>query len=110
MIGDGSDNHVEKKLTKLQWGGIVIVYLLFPLLLFLFSWDIRWWQAWAFSVLLIAAGVGGRAWAERRHPGILTERAHSLGMSDVMPWDRYLSPPDGFQRGFSPGDRIQPGS
>jgi protein-S-isoprenylcysteine O-methyltransferase Ste14 len=38
--------------------------------------DFGWWQAWVYSLLIVAAGIGGRMWAEQRHPG----------------WDKVLAP------------------
>lgn len=35
-----------------------------PLILLICGWDVSWWQAWVLSVLMIAAGLGGRLWAE----------------------------------------------
>jgi len=50
------------------------VYLLIPLILFICGGDLGWWQAWLYSMLILAAGIGGRMWAERRHPGLTAER------------------------------------
>lgn len=54
----------------------------------------RWWQAWTFSLLLVAAGVGGRAWAEWHHPGLMAERerTRSPKTSDIKSWDKILGP------------------
>ena len=53
-----------------------------------------WWQVYIFTLLIMAAGVGSRIWAERRHPGLLAERdqARSEKASDVKPWDKVLAP------------------
>ena len=74
------------------WIRLIITYLFIPLLLFICAGDIRWWQAWAFSLLIVAAGVLSRIWAERRHPGMLEERAGSHAAQDVKPWDKVLAP------------------
>jgi hypothetical protein len=56
-----------------QWIGLIVVYLFIPLVLFVCGGDFGWWQAWVYSLLIVAAGVGGRILAERRHPGLLAE-------------------------------------
>ena len=47
---------------------------LIPLVLFVCGGDFGWWQAWVYSLLIVAAGMGGRILAEHRHPGLLAER------------------------------------
>jgi hypothetical protein len=49
------------------------VYLLIPLILLTCGGDIGCWQAWLYSLLIVAAGLGGRMWAEQRHPGLMAE-------------------------------------
>ena len=79
-----------------QWSGVVFAYLLVPLILFGISRDFTWWQAWAFSVLVLVAGVGGRYFAESHHPGLMNERM-SLGHGhEVKSWDKVLAPLLGF--------------
>ena len=51
--------------TARQWFGLTTVYLAVPLILLACGGDPYWWQAWVFSVLIFAAGIGGRVWAER---------------------------------------------
>lgn len=73
---------------------LMLTHLLIPLLLFLGSRDLGWWQAWLFSAMLLAAGLGGRWLAERKHPGLLKERQRTRfeDTSDVKPWDKILAP------------------
>jgi protein-S-isoprenylcysteine O-methyltransferase Ste14 len=89
--------------TAGEWLRVVALYFCIPLILLACGGDIRWWQAWFFSLLLFAAGVGGRIWAERRHPGLTAERQHpglladreqnsSPKASDVKAWDKILAP------------------
>jgi protein-S-isoprenylcysteine O-methyltransferase Ste14 len=56
------------------------------------GWDLSWWQAWVFFVLFVTAGIGGRIWAEHRHPGILAERTKFLKAQDVKSWDKIIAP------------------
>lgn len=79
-------------LTPRRWVRLVVVYLLIPLILFACAGDIGWWQAWVFSALIVAAGIGSRIWAERRHPGLLAERDRSESAQGVKSWDKTLAP------------------
>jgi protein-S-isoprenylcysteine O-methyltransferase Ste14 len=75
-----------------QWIGLVVVYLLIPLVLLVCGGDFGWWQAWVYSLLIVAAGIGGRIWAERRHPGLLAERQNIEKIQSAKAWDKVLAP------------------
>jgi len=75
-----------------QWIGLIVVYLSIPLVLFVCAGDIGWWQAWVYSLLIVAAGLGGRFLAERRHPGLLAERQNIDNIQTVKAWDKVLAP------------------
>jgi len=79
-------------LSPSQWIRLILVYLFIPLILLVCGLDLGWWQAWVFSLLIVVAGIGGRLWAERRHPGLLAERARFEEAPDVKPWDKVLAP------------------
>ena len=49
-------------------------------------------QAWVYSLLIVAAGIGGRIWAERRHPGLLAERQNMEKIQSAKTWDKVLAP------------------
>ncbi len=83
-----------------QWFRLFITYLLIPLALFVSAWDLAWWQAWAYSLLIVLAGIGGHILAERRHPGLLAERVYFEKAQDVAPWDRVLAPLMGITTSF----------
>lgn len=85
-------NTKPESLSPRQWVRLVATYLLIPLILFLCAGDWGWWQAWVFTVLFLVVGIGGRLWAERRHPGLLVERATSESAKGVKPWDKVLAP------------------
>ncbi len=78
--------------TPREWLRVIILYLSIPLILLVCGGDIRWWQAWVYSLLIFTSGIGGRIWAERRHPGLMAERTHILEASDVKAWDKVLAP------------------
>ena len=68
------------------------MYLLIPLILFICAWDFDWWQAWVYAFLILAAGIGGRLWAELRHPGLTAERQNIEHIQDAKAWDKVLAP------------------
>jgi len=75
-----------------QWIRLVVVHLLFPMILFICAWDIDWWQAWVYSLLFFTAGIGGRIWAEQRHPGLTAERQNIENIQNAKAWDKVLAP------------------
>ena len=75
-----------------QWIRLVVVYLLIPLVLLLCGGDLGWWQAWFYSLLILAAGIGGRLWAEQRHPGLTAERQNIEHIHNAKAWDKVLAP------------------
>jgi protein-S-isoprenylcysteine O-methyltransferase Ste14 len=68
------------------------VYLFIPLVLLVCGGDLGWWQAWGYSLLIVAAGPGGRIWAERRHPGLMAERQSMEKAQSAKAWDKVLAP------------------
>jgi len=86
----------EPKATQIasprQWISLAVVYLSIPLVLLECGGDFGWWQAWVYSLLIVAAGIGGRIWAERRHPGLTVERQNTEKIQDAKAWDKVLAP------------------
>ena len=74
------------------WTGLTAVYALHACVLMLCGYDWGWWQGWAYSLLFASSGIGIRIWAERRHPGLMAERAQLSRAQDVKSWDRLLAP------------------
>lgn len=75
-----------------QWMRLVVAYLLIPLILLICGGDLGWWQAWLYFPLIVAAGIGGRIWAEQRHPGLSAERQNTESIQNAKPWDKVLAP------------------
>ena len=75
-----------------QWIRLGVVYLLIPLILVICGGDLGWWQAWLYSLLILAAGIGGRMWAEQRHPGLMAERQNIENIKNAKSWDKVLAP------------------
>ena len=82
----------NKAVSPRQWIRLVVVYSLIPLILFLCSGDIDWRQGWLYALLILCAGIGGRAWAEQRHPGITSERQNKTSFKNAKSWDKVLAP------------------
>ena len=75
-----------------QWLRLGVVYLLIPLVLLACGGDLGWWQAWLYAPLILGAGLGGRLWAERRHPGLTADRQDRANFRNAKAWDRVLAP------------------
>jgi len=75
-----------------QWIRLAAVYLLIPVILLMCGGDLGWWQAWLYSLLIVAAGIGGRLWAEHRHPGLMAERQNIENIRNAKAWDKVLAP------------------
>lgn len=86
------DPNINQAPSPKLWSALIFTYLFIPLLLLVCGGDLGWWQAWGYSVLLFLSGIVGRVLAEKRHPGILVERAVSEKTLNAKPWDKVLSP------------------
>jgi protein-S-isoprenylcysteine O-methyltransferase Ste14 len=69
MLSKPDNQKAIQRASPRQWIGVGVVYFSIPLVLLVCGGDFGWWQAWVYSLLIVAAGIGGRIWAERRHPG-----------------------------------------
>jgi hypothetical protein len=65
-----------------------------PLVLVVVGRDPRFWQAWALSLIGLVAGVGGRAWAQRRHPGYAGSLLATAGIPLAPPGQGQLGCPN----------------
>ncbi len=83
---------VEQKVSPRQWIRLVAVYLLIPLVLFICGADLGWWQAWLYTFVIAVLGIGGRVWAELRHPGLTADRQNSENIQNAKTWDKVLAP------------------
>jgi protein-S-isoprenylcysteine O-methyltransferase Ste14 len=92
MVSKPDSQEAVQAVSPRQWIGLVVVYLSMPLVLLVCGGDFDWWQAWVYSLLIVAAGIGGRIWAERRHPGLLAERQSIEKMQSAKAWDKVLAP------------------
>ena len=92
MDSQTNRQEVTQTFPQAQWIRLIITYLLIPLVLLVCGWDLGWWQAWVFSLLIFTAGIGGRIWAERRHPGLTAERQSGESIQGAKTWDKVLAP------------------
>jgi protein-S-isoprenylcysteine O-methyltransferase Ste14 len=93
MVSKPDNQQAVQTGSPRQWVRLVVVYLSIPLVLLLSGGDVGWWQAWVYSLLIVASGIGGRIWAELRHPGLLAERQNMEKIqSSAKTWDKVLAP------------------
>ena len=100
MAANTVSEEEAKTVATRQWIRLVVVYLLIPLILFICGGDFGWWQAWLYSILIVAAGLGGRMWAEQRHPGLTAERQNVENIQNAKSWDKVLAPLMALSIGF----------
>jgi len=102
MPSNADDPQVSQAASPRQWISLVVIYLFIPLVLLVCGGDFGWWQAWVYSLLIVAAGPGGRIWAERRHPGLLAERQNMEKAKSAKAWDKVLAPLMALSLSFPP--------
>jgi len=83
-----------------QWIRVVVMYLFIGLTLLVCGGDLGWWQAWIYSLIIVVAGIGGRIWAEHRHPGLTAERQNIEKIQNAKTWDKVLAPLMALSVGF----------
>lgn len=71
---------------------MLIIFALFPILLFASAGRLDWWMGWAYVVIAVSITVIGRYLLIRRNPDLAKERAQALGREDTKGWDKILSP------------------
>jgi protein-S-isoprenylcysteine O-methyltransferase Ste14 len=86
------DQKAPQSVSPQYLAGLIITYLLVPLVLMISGWDWGWWQGWLYSALITVAAIGPRLWAEKKHPGLLAERGKFGKAQDVKSWDKVLAP------------------
>jgi len=92
MSSHADDPKAAQAASSRQWIRLVVLYLFIPLVLLVCGRDFGWWQAWSYSLLIVAAGLGGRILAERRHPGLLAERQNMEKFQSAKAWDKVIAP------------------
>ena len=92
MVSKKVNHNGNEKVGVRNWLRLILFYLLLPLVLLLFGWDLAWWQGWLYSVLFLVIGLGSRVIAEKRHPGLMAERVKFGKDQNVKPWDKILAP------------------
>jgi len=92
MTSKTVDPNISQAPSFRLWFGLIFTHLFIPLILLVCGGYFSWWQAWVFSVLIFLAGIGERFLAEKRHPGILVERASMEKAQNAKPWDKILAP------------------
>ena len=52
-----ADPGTVQTVTPREWLRVVMVHVSIPLILLACGGDIRWWQAWVFSLLIVAGAI-----------------------------------------------------
>jgi protein-S-isoprenylcysteine O-methyltransferase Ste14 len=68
----------------------LVFTLLYPAVLFLAAWTLKWVWGWAYYAIVTLAQIIGRALVLRRHPELLAERASYRTKEDAKDWDQVL--------------------
>lgn len=92
MVSRKVDQYGHEESGARNWIKLILVYSLMPLALLIIARDFDWWQGWLYSVLFLVIGIGSRVLAEKRHPGLMTERGKFGKDQNVKPWDKVLAP------------------
>ncbi len=92
MASQTSNQQTAQTVTPSQWIRMILFYLLIPFVLLVSGGNLVWWPAWVYSFLIVIAGIGGRIWAEQRHPGLLAERQNIEKLQGAKAWDKLLAP------------------
>ena len=92
MASQTSNQQTAQTVTPSQWIRMILFYLLIPFVLLVSGGNLVWWPAWIYSFLIVIAGIGGRIWAEQRHPGLLAERQNIEKLQGAKAWDKLLAP------------------
>jgi len=92
LASQTSNQQTAQTVTPSQWIRIILFYLLIPFVLLVSGGNLVWWPAWVYSFLIVIAGIGGRIWAEQRHPGLLAERQNIEKLQGAKAWDKLLAP------------------
>jgi protein-S-isoprenylcysteine O-methyltransferase Ste14 len=92
MSAKAVNEEAVQTVSPRQWIRLTVVYLLIPMTLFICGGDLGWWEAWLYSILILAAGIGGRMWAEQRNPGLTAERQNMEKVQGAKAWDKVLAP------------------
>ena len=86
------NKETSQTVSTRQWMRLVLVYVLIPVILLLCGGDVGWWQGWLYFLLFLFAGIGGRVWAEQRHPGLMAERQNVESIQNAKAWEKVLAP------------------
>ena len=92
MSAKAVNKEASQTVSTRQWMRLVLVYVLIPVILLLCGGDVGCWQGWLYFLLFLFAGIGGRVWAEQRHPGLMAERQNVESIQNAKAWEKVLAP------------------
>ncbi len=70
--------------------GFVLASAVIPLVLFVTAGGIDWWQGWVYVILTLGVSFISRFVLIRKHPDLITERAHFTESEGIKAWDKRL--------------------
>lgn len=80
------------KLTPKSVIGMAVILILLPLILFVASGKIDWWEAWVMAIIVDASMIISRLIIITKHPDLAIERANYGKGAGVKSWDRVIMP------------------
>jgi protein-S-isoprenylcysteine O-methyltransferase Ste14 len=92
-VTDAAESEVSRASPSVNLRVLIrflVFVLLYPSVLFLAAWTVKWGWGWAYYVLLALSTIVGRALILRRHPELLAERASYRTKEDAKKWDQVL--------------------
>ena len=69
--------------------GLVFLFVVFTLALFLSAGTVNWLAGWVFLVLFFSFDIAITSWLFKHNPGLLNERT-AMSSSDQKAWDRFF--------------------
>ncbi len=70
--------------------GFVLASAVIYLVLFVAAGRIDWWQGWVYVILTLGVSFISRFVLIRKHPDLITERAHFTESEGIKAWDKHL--------------------
>jgi len=83
-IGEKDVSIQQKSISPRLIIQLLLFIVVIPFLPLLISWNWKWWEAWVYAILCILGFAVSRLLAGRRHPDLLSERAHFMRHEDAL--------------------------
>ncbi len=90
MTQNVTPHHSATNVNGRMIAGFVLVAVLIPLVLFVAAGRIDWWQGWVYVILTLGVSFISRYILLRKHPDLITERAHFIESEGIKAWDKRI--------------------